>query len=159
MLNNALNILEVVLDRLVPKLAIDTVEDFHQLLRQWALLNDVHVCGQLGSAGSADDDRITLCMIQDAMIRGPPESSRVAIDSVLGCHCRSVIRSNCDLGLRIMGCIELAHLMLVAHKFVSPTRAQEQGGTAPLTEESNRLPDWAVFWFPTKTPAAAGLYA
>lgn len=60
---NKTDTLEVIIDRLIPKLAIDTVEDLHHLLRQRALVNDVHIRSQLCNARRADDDRVTLCMV------------------------------------------------------------------------------------------------
>ena len=91
--------LEVVLNCLIPKLTVDTVEDVNQFLWQRSLINDVHVCSQLGSAGCANDYCVALFTVQDAVVCGPSESSRVAIDAMLGCHFRGLVRSNCDLWL------------------------------------------------------------
>lgn len=116
-----MNTLQPISDRLVPKLSINAIKYLNHLLRQRALRNDVHIISQLGKLRRANNDRVALFPVENAVVRGPPESGRVAVDAMLGCHFFGLVRGGLDLGLVIEGCIELADFVLVRVVQPQPT--------------------------------------
>lgn len=138
-----INTLQPISDCLVPELAVNAIKDLNQILWQRTLGNYVHIISQLGKLRRANNDRVALCAIQNAVVRGPSESGRVAGDAMLGCRFFGLVRGGLDLGLVVEGCIELADVVLaqVVQPPLAHDRKKKNGARLSLTDVSNRPPD------------------
>jgi hypothetical protein len=81
---------------LLANLVIHGFQGRHDIIRQWALLNRVQVGLQLLRARSANNNRVSVRLAKDAMVRRPPKCRSVAANSILGRDFERLVSGGCD---------------------------------------------------------------